>query len=235
MTYTLAIEHFRGPLEKLLELVEAQTLNINQINLAAVTSGFLDYIITLEEVDVPNEVLADFLVIASKLILIKSKLLIPSLELEVDEEESLEQLEIQLTLYKKIKGAKEHIQEGWSAMPAMRSRELMMSKEIYFYPPQITTEHFLKAFARVEVEINKFRPVEISNIRVINLKEKIEEMLMRITEQPMNLRTLSQQQSKEETITLFLAILHLIRDELIWVEQTEQFGDIIVAKKSPVQ
>ena len=82
--FDLKTAAFSGPLEKLLELVEERKLPITEVNLAEVTNDFLDYLRTLKTVD--PSVLADFIVVASRLILIKSKALVPELTLTPEEE-----------------------------------------------------------------------------------------------------------------------------------------------------
>ena len=92
MNYELTLEAYQGPLDKLLELVEAKKMEVTEISLAEVTADFLDYLKKLEAENVSQTLLADFLVIASKLIFIKSKILLPSLfagEEETEKEASV--------------------------------------------------------------------------------------------------------------------------------------------------
>lgn len=233
MSYILNLEAYQGPLDKLLELVEAQKLDINQISLAKVTADFFNYLEKMQRKGVPHSVLADFLVIASKLLLIKSKVLIPALELGEEEEENIQELELQLKLYKEIKDAKEHIKSKWSDLPKMASREFLMAKEVLFYPPQkIGVAQIVKAFETILKEIEKFKPVEHIKTEIINLRDKIKETLERITDSPINLKKLSKRGTKGELVVLFLAILHLLKEELIDVQQNNHFGDILIVKKS---
>jgi len=84
MKYEVRLEKFNGPLDRLLELIEARQLEITQINLAEVTGDFLKYIESLGS-EAGVDVFADFLVVAGKLILIKSKALLPNLDLTEEE------------------------------------------------------------------------------------------------------------------------------------------------------
>ena len=90
MNYELKTEQFSGPIEKLWELIEEKKLEITELNLAEVTADFLNYLKTIEKVE--PKLLADFVVIASRLLLIKSKALLPNLELTVEEEKLLIQI-----------------------------------------------------------------------------------------------------------------------------------------------
>ena len=96
--YEITTKEFSGPLDLLLQLVEKKNLEITEISLAQVTQDYVTYIGNQELVH-PEE-LADFLVIASTLLLIKSKSLLPTLELEIEEQEEILDLENHLQLYK---------------------------------------------------------------------------------------------------------------------------------------
>src|SRR4051812_11243524 len=95
------VEQFEGPLDLLLQLIEQQQMDITALSLANVTEQFLNYVRTLEEKNPIN--LADFLIIAAKLLVIKSKALLPNLEFGEEEEEAAYDLAEQLLTYKKFK------------------------------------------------------------------------------------------------------------------------------------
>ena len=94
--YKVKLEKFEGPLDLLLQLIESADLDITEISLSQVADQFMRYLIEVENKN-PDE-LADFLVAASRLLLIKSRILLPNLHIE-DEGEAME-LEIQLKIYK---------------------------------------------------------------------------------------------------------------------------------------
>src|SRR3989338_1435977 len=100
-TYELKLNDFAGPLDKLLELIEGKKLEITKVNLAEVTADFVAYIKTIDNLH--PKFLADFVAIASKLILIKSHTLLPSLLLSKEEEVEMRDLEDRLRLYKEFK------------------------------------------------------------------------------------------------------------------------------------
>src|SRR3989344_8534040 len=101
MSITIKIEQFEGPLDLLLNLIEEQKLDITTVSLAKVTEQFLNYVKGLQEKDPTH--LASFLVIAAKLLVIKSKALLPNLEIDMELEEEAADLTVQLLLYKKFK------------------------------------------------------------------------------------------------------------------------------------
>jgi len=75
-------------------------------------------------------------------------------------------------------------------------------------------------------------PVKRIKIEIINLKEKIEEVLRKLTSSPVGLNSFNKGGGKSELVVIFLAILHLIKSQLVSVEQTSNFGDIRIAKKA---
>lgn len=232
MVYELETESYRGPLEKLLELVEEKELEITTVNLAEVTADFLAYLEKLEEEKRDRSLIADFLVIASKLVLIKSKVLLPSLPLSDEEEGDIKNLEARLRLYQELKRTQTHIKAGWRAVPGMREREFLMSAPAVFYPPSgVTPERLRGSVGKIFGEFEKLlRPVEFVKREIVNLKQKIGEVLARLTERATSFKDLRNGASRSEVVVLFLAVLHLIKDQLVSAEQEGGFGDILIAK-----
>ncbi len=232
MEYELKLEQYQGPLRKLLELVEEKKLEITLISLAQVTAGFLEYVGKLKtQGEIAPRILSDFLSVASKLVLIKSKILLPFLELDKEEEDDIKNLELQLKIYQELKNAQKLVKDIWSNKPRIFSREFLASSEPFFYPPKgIVAENIHRAFLRFLGEFEKvFKPVEVINQEMVSLKDKIEEVLSRISGEAANFKNLHKG-AKEEIVVLFLAILQLIKDQLIAVEQLTHFEDIIIKK-----
>ncbi len=236
MDYSLALDTYQGPLDKLVELIEEKKLEITELALAEVTGDFLKYVEELQKKEndgVKLAFLADFLVIASKLLLIKSKALLPSLPLTEEEEGDIRDLEARLVIYKEMKRAQQHIKDGWRTVPQMWSREFFMTSEPLFYPPNAVTPNTLHStLKKMMGELERImRPVHAVKSEIINLKAKIEEILSRIKEKAISLRTLGKSGGRPELVVLFLAILHLIKDQLVDVEQKGQFDEITIAKR----
>ena len=97
--YKVKLEQFQGPLDLLLQLTEEKKLDITEISLAKVTDQYLTYLKNSEVISLDD--LANFLIIASRLILIKSRMLLPTLELSKEEEQDIETLKRQLEEYKR--------------------------------------------------------------------------------------------------------------------------------------
>lgn len=103
MMFKVQLEKFEGPLDLLLKLIEEQKLDITRLNLAKVADDYLEYIRANESISLEN--LAEFVNIASRIILIKSQNILPSLEITAEEEKEIVDLENQLREYQKFKTA----------------------------------------------------------------------------------------------------------------------------------
>ena len=232
MPYELSLEHYQGPIAKLLDLIEEKKLEITLVNLADVTGSFFDYLRKLEAEHKDHSLVADFLVIASKLLLIKSKVLLPTLPLTDEEESDIKNLELRLRLYQELKKAQVHVKDGWRPAPVLMTREFMMAKAPAFYPPaKVGPEELKKGLQNLIGEIEKFlRPVVRIKNEIVNLRAKIEEIFSRLTSAPTKFGNLRSGKAKGEIVVLFLAILHLIREQLISADQSGQFEEITIVK-----
>jgi len=232
MRYELAMELYQGPLDKLLELIEEKKLEISSFSLAQVTGDFLKYLETLTDKS-DHQLLADFLVIASKLLLIKSRSLLPNLSLTEEEELEIKNLEDRLKIYQEMKNARIEIKNKWHERPQMFSREFMLSVKPVFYPPPKTDlNEFHSIFLKIIGELEKIlKPTVALKKEIINLKATIEEVLQRLTKGSFKFSHIHKGKSRAEIIILFLAILHLIKKQLIKAEQAGHFEEITVVKK----
>jgi len=232
--YHIQTEEFAGPIEKLLELIEERKLDITRVSLAEVTSDFLNYVHGLEH-GIPSGVLADFIVVASRLLLIKSKALLPSLELTEEEETEIHDLEKRLKLYREFKATSPGIQTLWMGHHELRARPFFMGTQIIFYPPPgITHDHLYRSIASLFKNLLEFQETtrEIKSV-VMSLEDKMNEVLARIHNlASQSFKDLAQGRKRNEVIILFLAILHLIRDQAIQVEQKTHFDDMIISATS---
>jgi len=226
------IHQFEGPLDLLLKLIEDQKLEITQISLAQVTEQFLQYLRTQTDL-VPKE-LADWLAVAAKLLVIKSKALLPALKLPEDEEQDAGSLAWQLYYYKCYREAakamrilEQRNQQGWG-------RHTTFVEKITFYPDPVvntlTLQGAMNYLAKTLQEFTKL-PKKILE-EVVTITEKIEHLQKLIHERiELKLKDLlSSAQSKTEIIVTFLALLELVKQKILTVEQEAIFTDIIIKK-----
>ncbi len=261
MEYETRVGEFNGPLEKLLELIEAEKMDINEVSLAKVTDDFLRYLETfkkgmeigaganVEEAMSDMEakfrmdlrVLADFVSVASKLIFLKSKYLLPGLELTQEEEADIKDLEARLHIYQQLKPAIKLINQLWHTSHKSYSRPYFIGRgtgnipgQIMFYPGgNLNIEALTASLGRIFNTIKTYDlETETIKEKIITLEEKISEVLGRIQKEgDMRFNNLSGEKSRGEMIVVFLAILHLAREQLVLLEQMDNFSDIMVKKK----
>lgn len=250
MQYEASVGEFSGPLEKLLELIEAEKLDISEVSLARVTDGFLKYLDEFKRQATAEaegtfrgdlRVLADFVSVASKLIFLKSKYLLPGLALTEEEEADIRDLEARLTIYQQLKPAIKIVNRLWHTSHKSYSRPYLIGKvtmpgQATFYPgTKLDTEGLHMALSGI-FETIKMYELETETIRekIVTLEEKISEVLARIQEEgDMHFGSLSGEKSRSEMIVVFLAILHLAREQLVLLEQIDNFSDIMVKKNAP--
>lgn len=249
MPYEIKLEQFSGPLEKLLELIEGEKLGVSEVSLAKVTDGFFKYLERLrqgggegdEKFLVDLRILADFIVVASKLILLKSRNLLPWLAFTQEEEADIKELEERLKRYQALKPVLKNIHKLWRDHHRSYSRPYFLGRgaglvagQHVFYPGGTLDLVSLQATLEKIFETVKTYAFETETIKekIITLEEKISEIMGRIKEEgDLQFKRLSGEKSRSEMIVLFLAILHLAREQLILLEQMENFSDIMVKKK----
>ena len=230
--YEIKIEKFQGPLNLLLQLIEQEELDISQVSLAQVTDQYIKYLAQVEELN-PEEV-ADFLVVAAKLLLIKSRILLPSLNLGGEEE--ARDLEEQLKIYKLYLDAGRQLARMWRQghVAWVRLKPLVFKTEAAFTPPQgLTHDMLAQAFERV---LRMIEPIiklpEVTLQRAISIQEKIASLkALIVTKVRLSWNTLmNSAQDKTEVVVSFLALLELIKQRHVNVEQSALFQDISISK-----
>lgn len=222
------IEQFEGPLELLLELIESEKLSITDISLSQVTEQYLKRLSDLAERN-PDE-LADFLVIASKLLLIKSRVLLPELSID-DEDES--DLALQLKMYKEYYDASKVILRmiGAHSFSFPRAKPAVSITPV-FNPPKNLTSSLLADFFRTvlkDIEPIVELPRDVVR-RTVSMQEKIANIQFQISKQAkiQFSKMMKESKSKMEVIVTFLALLELVKQRTIVVRQESIFEEIYV-------
>jgi segregation and condensation protein A len=230
-----SIEKFDGPLSLLLQMIEQEELDITQISLAKIADQYIEYIKEAKNID-PEE-MADFLVVAARLILIKSKALLPYLFPE--EEEEIKEFENQLKMYQEFLAATKKVTAIIGKKRFMFSRpfnrKVLFSGDNFFAPPKKLVAADL-AMVMSDL-IGRIRPAEVDleERRLepkINIDDKIAEIRSNIfTRLKMRFsQVLELAKSKTEIIVSFLAMLELIKQKEVLVDQLELFGEIEINK-----
>jgi segregation and condensation protein A len=233
MTYAVRLEQFEGPLELLLQLIEKEKLDITRVSLAVVADQYLEYI--AQQGEVPLSHLAQFLSVASRLLLLKSRALLPLLEF-TEEEDSIEDLEWQLREYRKFRDASVQLGLLFAKGKRAKSRESFLGAETVFLPPlAVTAESLAEAFRSVLGEIPLLERLEEEEIRnVISLEEKMLELRSTLASRmELSFRQMTTDvKDKLEIIVAFLAVLELVKQRFVRAEQTGSFRDIALHQET---
>ena len=231
--YTVRLPVFEGPLDLLLDLIEERELDITTVSLAAVTDQYLEYIGQIKDLE-PGK-LADFLLVAAKLLLIKSRVLRPRPPADPDEEkeeDAGDELVRRLIEYRKFKSAAQELRDREEQGLRAYARLLPVPQpEVVVRLEGVTLDALVEAvrLAMITREVPSADQV-ITPLRV-SLPDKIsylESLLDKQRRFSFN-RILAEATSRVEIIVTFLALLQLIRRRKVSVEQEKLFGEIVVS------
>ena len=225
----IQLAQFSGPLHLLQTLIDEKKMNISEVALSAVTEQFLRYLEQLEEKN-PDEI-ADFLVVAAKLLLLKSKTLLPQLLPEEEEGPSLAE---QLRLYQRFVEVSRQVNRLWEAnyyaVPRIEPPRVVISPE----PPENFTLADLKvSMLQLLARLNPPEPLPHTTIdRAVSLKEKIDNIrkLLRSRKTFSFFGTVASQGNRTDLIVGFLALLELFKQQVVGLKQSGSFGDILIRR-----
>jgi len=239
-SYKIKIQNFEGPFDLLFHLIEKNKINIYDIPISEITDQYLEYLYGMQELDL--EIASEFLVMASTLLHIKSRMLLPDKKAEREEEneDPREELVLKLVEYKKYKDLAIDLKE----------REIQWSKVFYKLPEPIDFEYgngnetlelsaedlkrtFVGLLQKNVSKINKNAGVmtRIVQHEKVSLKSKMYEIIRMLVK-----RTFFQftelfslkKRSKTEVVTGFLAILELAKLKKVKIFQRKHFSKILV-------
>ena len=228
--YELKLEDFSGPIEKLLELIEEKKLEVSRLSMAEVTADFFRYVDSLEEVS--PRILADFIAVAAKLILIKSHALLPELKLKDEEELEIAELENRLKFYGEFRQAEESLKGLWQKKISFGRAYLANLPSGFYLTQKLTPSDLLKEIERMAAQLDILNPaVKQEEVKLITMEEKLSELMERLDRALENsFNNIMEGKERSEIIVLFLALLHLLKEATIKVRQDKLFSDIKIAK-----
>lgn len=236
--YAIKIDNFEGPIDLLLYLIEKNKMKIEEINLTEITDQYIEYLNEMEKMNL--EIASEFLVMASTLLYLKSKNLLPKQE-EAEEELTEEELIKRIIEYKKYKTISQVFKENY----AENSKRIFKSQEDIKLPKQVLEEKYSNEMIpeiyrnlleKTSVRINK----NAKNIEKIALVEnytvgdKVKEMFRVLIKQKkfiFNKLFSLKSRDKQEVVTAFSGLLELSRRDKVETKQEELFGDIYVEKR----
>ena len=221
MAYHFELEQFQGPLDVLLQLIEREKLDITQVSLAKITDQFLAYIDHNQ--DIHLEHLAGFLSIATRLILIKSRALLPVLTFTEEEEESIHDLEEHLRLYQLYREQAKKLDTLFNTKNRLFSRESFLGFKSIYYPPTDIDVHDLKdALLGILGTIEPLVSLpEQELMTIVTLEERIlhfKEHLTKRVETSFH-EFLGDTTERLDIIVSFLAVLELVKQRYVHARQ----------------
>ncbi len=226
---------YEGPLDLLLDLIRKQDIDIYDLPIATITAQYLSYVERLRELDV--NVAADFIYMASVLIHIKSKTLLPRDPVAASEAEDDPRLELvnRLIEHEKFKSAaqmlmqKQQIEEAVWSNPAIR--EFMDAEGT---DPELAADviDLVKTFQQI-LERVRTRPILQVDEETMTVGQMIDYLRRRLTleDRPIRLKQLLRNvESRQALVCMFLALLELVRLQAIQLRQDRMFGEILLRK-----
>ena len=232
-----SFEGFEGPLDLLLELISQRNIEIKDVKLAEITDQFVHYVDNMEELDM-DEATA-FLDMASRLLLIKSKSLIP-VEQEIEEEDEIDdetKLKIQLQEYQLFKEAGGTLQQQENVDRFYKQPDKNVGDARIVFN-QFNLDKLLDAFAFILMRTkDKENPPEkkINRDRwTVQDKMQFLSNILKDTKEINFFSLFDETYSKMEIITVFMAILEMLKFQKIEVVQAERYADIKIKRKEVV-
>lgn len=233
MSFTVKTQSFEGPLDLLLDLIEKKKLFINDIALAKVTDDFIDHVKQFE--NLPMGESAHFILVASTLLLIKSRSLLPQLQLTDEEQGDIRDLETRLKIYQRIKAASNHIRERFGVDMIYPQSQSRIVQPVFAPDPNFNLE---RALLSLKDLINRLPKKEALPKLIIKKVMSLEDMITTLTQRvTSHLRmsfkefTKEHKEDKVNIIVSFLAMLELVKQGIVHVSQEKNFEDIQMETK----
>ena len=236
--YSIKIDNFEGPLDLLCYLIDRNKMNIYDVNLSDITEQYIEFLNAMEEMNL--EIASEFLVMASTLLYLKSKKLLPKQE-EEEEEITEEELIRRIIEYKKFKEISKTLKENYKLYSnrfykGQEEIKLPKQKLEKDYEPEKIPEIYRLLVERNSVKINQ-NAKNIEKIALVDkytVAEKVREMYKILTKQKkfiFNKIFAINKKDKQEVVTAFSGLLEMSRRSKVETSQEELFGDILVEQK----
>lgn len=225
--YAVKLPSFEGPLDVLLNLIEERELDITKIALAQVTDQYISYI---ESHDLHASQLVEFLVIASQLLVMKAKALLPYLvESTPEEEEDAHELEARLRQLRLFRDLGDGIGALWTGGHQTYAREFGLGLEAQFLPGnELQSSVLAQAFREFTMQFPSDLFLEERSVApIINIEEKFELIHRNLSRaSAFSFSSLVKEEDVTHRIVTFLAMLEMIKQHLLTAEQGDLFSEI---------
>ena len=237
--YAIKLDNFEGPLDLLCHLVDKNKMDINQIKISEITDQYIDYINKMQELNL--DVTSEFILMASTLLFIKSKSLLPK-QVENEAELTEEELIHRIIEYKKYKEISKKLKELYQVYSKRFYKvpdkiELPARKLEQNYSKDLIEQSYKNLLEKNKSKINK-NAINIEKIAItetVTVTSKVKDIFKELIKKPRFIFSKlcsAKKYTRLETVTAFSGILELTRRNKIKAQQERNFGDIIVEKAS---
>ena len=237
--YAIKLDNFEGPLDLLCHLVDKNKMDINQIKISEITDQYIDYINKMQELNL--DVTSEFILMASTLLFIKSKSLLPK-QVEDEAELTEEELVHRIIEYKKYKEISKKLKELYQVYSKRFYKvpdkiELPARKLEQNYSKDLIEQSYKNLLEKNKSKINK-NAINIEKIAItetVTVTSKVKDIFKELIKKPRFIFSKlcsAKKYTRLETVTAFSGILELTRWNKIKAQQERNFGDIIVEKAS---
>lgn len=225
--FQLETDVYQGPLEALLDMIEARKMSITDVSLAEVTDSYLAYVEKLPSL--PLGETAQFILVASTLLLIKSRTLLPSMDLTDEERESVDELERRLARLRIIRTSAKLLRKEWGRAPYRFPRRAP-ARAAFFAPAEAAVATIHTAVQKLLQILPKPESlIQASVAPILALEDVIVSLKKRLTTAfKTRFSELTKSSEKHEVIVYFLAMLELVRNGSASVSQDRLFEDITI-------
>ncbi len=234
VSYHIKTEQFEGPLDLLLTLIEKRKLFISDFSLSKVTDDYIEHIRRFESY--PMNDVANFLLVASTLVLIKSKAILPQLNLTEDEESDIDDLKRRLAVYELFRNLSQHVKINFGKQLIFERSDRPEMRVVFTPDPRLTLAQMGESMSAVIHALPKKIIIPKATVKkIVSIEEMMTRLSVRVTQA---LKTSFTQFSRYqkgiaipkehriEIIVSFLAMLELVKQGVVHVTQHEDYGDI---------
>lgn len=245
MSYEVKLEAFSGPLDLLLHLINRLEIDIYDIPMAELTEQYIDHIHAMQTLELNKA--SEYLVMAATLLAIKSRMLIPINEgevdveeFEVDEMDPRDELVARLIEYKKYKEAAVQLQELESERGQVFTKapsdlsEFMSDEQMTLFDTNVNVYDMLSAFQKLMRRKQLKKPLSTSIARQeISVKEQMHKVvhILKQSGGKVLFSQLFESDDKPMLVLTFLTLLELMKRQVVFVEQEKNFDDLSVLLK----
>ena len=235
--YEIRLDNFEGPLDLLCHLVDKNKMDIHEVNITKITDQYIEYINAMKELNL--DIASEFVLMASTLLYIKSKSLLPK-QVEDEGELTEEELIHRIIEYKKYK----EISNKFKEMYLQYSKRFFKLPENIELPKRKLEENYTvnlieNAYKEIinknkeKINVNAYNIEKIAITETVTVASKVKDIFRELINKPrfiFNKLCKTKKYNKLETVTAFTGLLELTRRKKVKANQEKIFGDIMVEK-----